>query len=125
MGDEEFFICDSSSSQCHSEQPCSTSMSGCQPSLVEECTICAGIVECGERFSSQGVVQGCEEYGDWMNQREDALNIVSKHGHLLEHVSEILKDDRDIVLAAISENGNPLAGSSIVADFSETNSFRF
>ena len=25
----------------------------------------------------------------------------------------------------ISENGNPLAGSSIVADFSETNSFRF
>ena len=25
----------------------------------------------------------------------------------------------------ISQNGNPLAGSSVVADFSETNSFRF
>jgi hypothetical protein len=25
----------------------------------------------------------------------------------------------------VSENGNPLAGSSVVADFSETNSFRF
>ena len=25
----------------------------------------------------------------------------------------------------VSENGNPLAGNSVVADFSETNSFRF
>ena len=25
----------------------------------------------------------------------------------------------------ISQNGNPLTGSSVVADFSETNSFRF